>query len=53
MSKKVMTVTGPIDPEGLGICLTHEHLTTDLSAMGSPPSDPEARHFFTLRFGRS
>ena len=30
MSGKVMTVRGPVDPDGLGITLAHEHLFVDL-----------------------
>ena len=32
---KIMTVTGPIDPDDLGHCLTHEHL---FSKFGGPPT---------------
>ena len=41
MSKTIMTVTGPIDPAELGICLTHEHITFDGAAFCPRPSDPE------------
>ncbi len=37
MSKKVMTVLGPIDPEALGITYVHEHLFVD---MYSPHKNP-------------
>ena len=32
LSGKVQTVLGPIEPEDLGITLTHEHLLIDLGA---------------------
>jgi len=33
---KILTVTGPIEPDDLGHCLTHEHL---FSTFGGPPTD--------------
>lgn len=58
----VMTVLGPIDPEDLGICLSHAHVLGDPSASGgvAPESGPEesrdtAEHLetFLLSGGRS
>ena len=37
-SGKVQTVLGPIDPESLGITLTHEHLLLDVAFL-EPPRD--------------
>ena len=37
-SGKVQTVLGPIDPESLGITLTHEHLLIDIAFL-EPPRD--------------
>lgn len=37
---EVITVTGPISPELLGITLTHEHILIDLSAYFQPDPDP-------------
>jgi phosphotriesterase-related protein len=39
MSKKVITVTGPKDPDSLGITLPHEHLLWDLRCWAHP--EPE------------
>ena len=35
---KAQTVLGPVDPESLGITLTHEHLLVDLNPGGSLPT---------------
>lgn len=45
---QVMTVLGPIDPGRVGPALLHEHIMSDISAMVSPPEDPEARRLFEL-----
>ena len=36
LAGKVQTVLGPIDPERLGVTLTHEHLLVDLSVLFKP-----------------
>jgi len=43
---KIQTVTGLIDPEMLGVCLTHEHLLIDLSDLLPPPNTATARAFY-------
>ena len=43
---KIQTVTGLIDPEMLGVCLTHEHLLLDLSDLLPPPNTASARGFY-------
>jgi phosphotriesterase-related protein len=44
MSKKVVTVDGPIDPGSLGIVLPHEHLLWDLRCWAHPePEDLRVR----------
>jgi len=43
---KIQTVTGLIDPETLGVCLTHEHLLLDLSDLLPPPNTASARGFY-------
>ena len=40
-----MTVLGPIEPEALGITLTHEHLLTDLRVWCEEPDDEEQKKF--------
>ena len=45
MQGKVMTVLGPIEPEALGITLTHEHLLTDLRVWCEEPDDEEQKKF--------
>ncbi|XP_010120246.1 PREDICTED: phosphotriesterase-related protein isoform X2 [Chlamydotis macqueenii] len=35
---KAQTVLGPVDPDGLGYTLTHEHLTMNYSSCFCPPS---------------
>lgn len=39
----VMTVTGPVEVETLGITTIHEHMIVDGSANYKPPDDPELR----------
>ena len=41
---QIQTVLGPIDPDELGITLTHEHLLIDFNP-NSPPPDPDAEEF--------
>jgi len=43
---KIQTVTGLIDPETLGVCLTHEHHLLDLSDLLPPPNTASARGFY-------
>ena len=47
---KVQTVLGPIDPEELGVTLTHEHLLVDLSGVTSgQPSAASERLIYNQR----
>ena len=46
LTGKIQTVTGLIDPEALGVCLTHEHLLIDLSDLLPPPDTATARAFY-------
>lgn len=41
MSKQIVTVTGPIAPAELGICLTHEHIAFEGDKFCPRPSDPD------------
>lgn len=41
MNRAIMTVTGPIDPDELGVCLTHEHITIDGREMMPAPTTPK------------
>ncbi|MSU47001.1 MAG: phosphotriesterase-related protein [Lacunisphaera sp.] len=43
---KVQTVLGRIDPERLGVTLTHEHLLSDLSIPYPAPPEAAAREFY-------
>ena len=43
---KVQTVLGPIDPDQLGVTLTHEHLLIDLGTIMDPPTNASALDFF-------
>ena len=45
MQGKVMTVLGPIEPDALGITLTHEHLLSDLRVWCEEPEDEEQQAF--------
>ncbi len=45
MQGKVMTVLGPIEPEALGITLTHEHLLIDLRVWCEESEDEEQKAF--------
>jgi len=40
---KALTVLGPIDPDALGITITHEHLLIDLSVVFVDPIDEDGR----------
>jgi phosphotriesterase-related protein len=39
----VMTVSGPVRPEALGVTLVHEHLLIDLRNQYAAPADPQRR----------
>src|SRR5512132_79823 len=43
MQGKVMTVLGAIEPQDLGITLTHEHLLVDLRVWSQEPHDEEKK----------
>jgi phosphotriesterase-related protein len=43
MQGKVMTVLGAIEPQDLGITLTHEHLLVDLRVWSQEPRDEEKK----------
>lgn len=43
---KVQTVLGPIDPERLGVTLTHEHLLIDLTVAHRPSSNASDMGFY-------
>lgn len=43
---KIQTVLGPINPEELGVTLTHEHLLTDLEGVYGPPPEAHAREIY-------
>ena len=45
MQGKVMTVLGPIEPDALGITLTHEHLLSDLRVWCEEPEDEAQKAF--------
>ena len=40
---KIQTVTGPIEPEDLGVTLIHEHLYFDLACYYQPPQDEKGK----------
>ncbi len=46
MAGKIQTVLGAIEPEGLGVTLTHEHLLIDLSVSARQESAASAREFY-------
>ena len=46
LAGKVQTVLGPIDPQGLGVTLTHEHLLIDTERFHHPPESAGAREFY-------
>ncbi len=39
----ILTVLGPVDPNDLGLTITHEHLLIDLSIVFVPPEDEDGR----------
>ena len=41
--RHVMTVTGPVTADDLGVVLPHEHLVCDVRAYYAPPEDPVMR----------
>ena len=43
---KVQTVLGPIEPERLGVTMTHEHLLLDLSVVYDEPGTATGKDFF-------
>lgn len=43
MQGKVMTVLGPIEPQELGVTLTHEHLLVDLRVWCEEPQEEEKK----------
>ena len=45
MSGKIQTVLGPINPEELGITMSHEHLLIDFRVVFE---DPKSQHRLTL-----
>lgn len=46
-SGRVMTVTGPIPAEQLGVTLPHEHLLNDCRCWWNPPKEPDRQHLAT------
>jgi len=46
LAGKVQTVLGPIEPEHLGVTLTHEHLLVDLSIAHGPPETASGMGFY-------
>ena len=46
LAGKVQTVLGPIDPDRLGVTLTHEHLLIDLSVVLQPPDSATGKDLF-------
>jgi len=46
LAGKVQTVLGPIEPERLGVTLTHEHLLVDLSVAHGPPQTASGMGFY-------
>ena len=52
MAGKVQTVLGPIDPERLGVTLTHEHLLWDPTDVFSPPAQAGLRDLYYRRVSR-
>lgn len=45
--RELMTVTGPIKPEQLGVTLPHEHLLIDLSCLWQFPKDESREHLIS------
>ncbi|HWJ73048.1 MAG TPA: phosphotriesterase [Kaistia sp.] len=46
-SGQVMTVTGPISADALGVTLMHEHILNDCSCWWHAPKTPERQHLAT------
>lgn len=46
LAGKVQTVLGAIEPDRLGITLTHEHLLIDMSPLYAPPQQAGAKGFY-------
>ena len=46
LAGKVQTVLGEVEPEQLGITLTHEHLLIDMSPLFAPPERAGAKGFY-------
>ena len=46
LAGKIQTVLGPIDPERLGVTLTHEYLLSDISVIQGPPDSASAKDFY-------
>ena len=40
---RIQTVTGPIEPDDLGVTLIHEHLYFDLTCYYQPPQDEKGK----------
>ena len=43
---KVQTVLGPIEPQQLGVTLTHEHMLVDLTVLDTPQAHASERGFY-------
>ena len=46
LAGKIQTVNGLIEPENLGITLTHEHLFCDQSGFSSVPTEANKKSIF-------
>ncbi|MBM3945468.1 MAG: hypothetical protein FJ317_08295 [SAR202 cluster bacterium] len=46
MAGKIQTVLGPIEPDQLGITLTHEHLVIDMKCYREIPDDASSRWYW-------
>ena len=46
MTGLAQTVTGPVNPNELGVTLTHEHLLLDATHMAQEPTEASARNFY-------
>ena len=47
LAGKIQTVNGLIEPENLGITLTHEHLFCDQSGFSSVPTEANKKSIFS------
>ena len=43
---QILTVLGPIQPEKLGVTLTHDHVLLDLAPILAEPSEPSKKALF-------